>query len=86
MGVQGRMGLPLHIDTVRVWRSTGEPTGPVYAIVTPSADQQSFSAEVIDGSGSLCIAVSGYRTVAIPTDKNTFKAINAAVSGSLVTA
>src|SRR5581483_8232833 len=65
MGVQGRMGLPLHIDMVRVWRSTGEPTGPVYAIVTPSADQQSFSAEVIDGSGSLCIAVSGYRTVAI---------------------
>jgi len=65
---QGRMGLPLRIDRVCLWR---EPNGagPLFSVVTPHADG-SFDAEVVDEAGSCYVRVTGYRTVALPGGVN----------------
>jgi hypothetical protein len=64
MGVEGRMGLPLHIDQVRVERSQELAEGRVYAVVTPK--HGSFDAEVVDAKGNRYVQMIGYRTVALP--------------------
>ena len=64
MGIQGRMGLPLHIDQVQIWR-TSKDDGSVFAVVTPNVDG-SFDAEVLDSSGTRYLQLRGYRTVALP--------------------
>ena len=66
MGLQGRLGLPLHIDQVRVWPGAEALQTPVYAIVTPDAASGSFNAEVLDSSGNRYLQLVGYRTVAVP--------------------
>jgi len=65
MGLQERMGLPLHVD--RIWFATCVPekTG-LYAVVTPYPAQGSFDAEIVDAEGNCYLQVSGYRTVAVP--------------------
>jgi hypothetical protein len=66
MGVHNRMGLPLHVGQVCWSRSPQVAEGPLYAIVTPDEQQESFDAEVIDTAGNRYLQVSGYRTVALP--------------------
>jgi hypothetical protein len=61
IGVLGRMGLPRHVDSVSVWGTEGD--GPMFAVVTPSADGDSFDADVVDSAGRCRARVSGYRTV-----------------------
>ena len=56
-----RMGLPRHVDSVSVWGTEGD--GPMFAVVTPSADGDSFDADVVDSAGRCRARVSGYRTV-----------------------
>ena len=37
MAVGHRMGLPQHVDSVRLYRRAEEARGPLYAVVTPHA-------------------------------------------------
>jgi hypothetical protein len=66
MGVQGRMGLPQHIDRVSLLRAPELAEGRLYAVVTPHPDQASFDAEVVDAKGNRYLHLNGYRTVALP--------------------
>jgi len=65
MAVQGRMGLPLHIDHVRVWQASTLVEGQLFAIVTPLPDG-GFDAQVVNANGNRYVQLSGYRTVALP--------------------
>jgi hypothetical protein len=79
---QGRMGLPLHIDQVTLWRAPDGVEGPLYAVVTPHPDSGTFDAEVVDGAGNCYVQVSGYRTVALPggVDPELLRAIEPAMA------
>jgi acyl transferase domain-containing protein/acyl carrier protein/NAD(P)-dependent dehydrogenase (short-subunit alcohol dehydrogenase family) len=86
MGVQARMGLPLHVDKVTPFRTSDQIEGPVYAIVEPASDGTSFGARVVDAAGKCCLELHGYRTVAFKTDASAMQGIKAAISaGQLVT-
>ena len=69
MGVQGRMGLPLHIDRISsLLLPASESDGDrLYAVVTPDRIRGSFDAEVVDTKGNRYLQLSGYRTVALPS-------------------
>ena len=66
MGVQGRMGLPQHIDRVSLLRAPELAEGRLYAVVTPDPRRESFDAEIVDAAGNRFIQLNGYRTVAFP--------------------
>ncbi|MGB8011605.1 MAG: SDR family NAD(P)-dependent oxidoreductase [Terriglobales bacterium] len=68
MGMQGRMGLPHHIDRISSLSLQNLETEDTrfYAVVTPDRDHGSFDAEVVDTKGNLCLSLSGYRTMALP--------------------
>jgi Polyketide synthase dehydratase len=66
MSTRGRMGLPLHIDRVSVWRAPELAEGPLHAVVTPDSDGESYAAEVVDAAGTRYAQLAGYRTVALP--------------------
>jgi acyl transferase domain-containing protein/NAD(P)-dependent dehydrogenase (short-subunit alcohol dehydrogenase family)/acyl carrier protein len=83
MGVQGRMGLPLHIDRVSVLVSDAEQSeSRLYAVVTPNASDGSFDAEVVDEKGNCYVQLNGYRTVAVPgaVDAGSLKVLQEAMS------
>ena len=68
LGVQGRMGLPLHAHQVCLLRSPDLAEGRrLYAVVTPDPEQGSFDVEVVDEAGTRYLQLSDYRTVALPT-------------------
>ncbi|MFZ0772104.1 MAG: SDR family NAD(P)-dependent oxidoreductase [Candidatus Sulfotelmatobacter sp.] len=89
MGVQGRMGLPQHID----WVSSLLLPVPemadtrLYAVVTYDG-RGTFDAEVVDTKGNRFLNLSGYRTVANPSalDGERLKALQAAMSLETVAA
>jgi hypothetical protein len=85
MGVQGRMGLPLHIDRVAVVRPD-LIVGRLYAVVTPDLEHGSFNAEVVDASGNCYVELIGYRTVALPgaVDSERLKALQTIMSAEEV--
>ncbi len=66
IGTQNRMGLPLHVSEVCWLRSPELAEGPLYAVVTPDSQGESFNAEVVDKAGNQYLHLSGYRTVALP--------------------
>jgi hypothetical protein len=68
MRVNQRFGLPRHVKEVCVFRGLDKAKGPLYAVVTPNPDNQTFNAEVTDASGNRYLRLTGYRTVAIPMD------------------
>jgi hypothetical protein len=83
MGVEGRMGLPLHIDRVSLFRQDPEHAeGRLYAVVTPDPSHGSFGAEVVDANGNRYLQLNGYRTVAVPgmVDAQKLKALHEAMS------
>ena len=82
MGVQGRMGLPLHIHKVRLYGTPSESEDNLFAVVTPDPDAESFHAEVIDAKGRRYLQLSGYRTVALPNavDARQLKTLQDAMS------
>jgi acyl transferase domain-containing protein/acyl carrier protein len=88
MGVQGRMGLPLHIHRVSFF-SPAPQSGDtrLYAVVTPDGDHGSFDADVVDTKGNCYLHLSGYRTAAFPSavDAEPLKALQAAMSLEAVT-
>jgi len=84
MGIQGRMGLPQHIECVSSWvpKESGELDGQLYAIVTPDERRGTFDADVIDSQGRRLVSLRGYGTVAIPSaiESDPIKALRAAMS------
>jgi acyl transferase domain-containing protein/NAD(P)-dependent dehydrogenase (short-subunit alcohol dehydrogenase family) len=67
MGVQGRMGLPQHIDSVSLLLREPDPAQVgLYAVVTPDPARGSFNAEVVDMTGNRYLQLRGYRTITIP--------------------
>ena len=66
MGVRGRMGLPLHVDRVSLFVPDQIlKDAQLYAIVTPDATGESFTADVVDKDGKRYVHLDGYRTIAI---------------------
>ena len=88
MGVQGRMGLPQHIDRVSVASVPDLAEARLYAVVTPDPVRGSFDAVVVDTAGNQYVQLSGYRTVALPSavDSGRLKALQAIMSAEEVTA
>ena len=88
MGVQGRMGLPQHIERVSVPRAPELADGRLYALVTLHPDRGSFDAEVIDTKGNPYLQLSGYQTVSLPggVDAESLKALQAIMSLQAVAA
>jgi NAD(P)-dependent dehydrogenase (short-subunit alcohol dehydrogenase family)/acyl carrier protein len=83
MGIEGRMGLPQHID--RVFLSVRDPEraeGRLYAVVTPNPREGSFDAQVVDATGTRYLQLTGYRTIAVPNavDVERVKVLHAAMS------
>jgi hypothetical protein len=68
IGTTGRMGLPQHIDQVRILRSAAGVEGRLHAVVTPKDGGKSFDAYVADEAGNLYVTLSGYRTAELPDD------------------
>jgi len=65
IGLQNRMGLPQHLDSVSALAP--EPVGVrLFAVVTPDLKHGTFDADVVDDNGNCYVHVSGYRTVAVP--------------------
>ncbi len=87
MGVEGRMGLPQHIDRVSLLRDPDEAEGRLFAIVSPNLREGTFDAEVVDANGNRYLQLSGYRTVAVPgaIDAGPLKVLQAAMSLEEVT-
>ena len=83
MGVQGRMGLPQHIDHVSVLRAPELAEDRLYAVVTLNSNPASFDAEVVDGQGNCYVRLAGYHTVALPdaVDRDHLKHLQAILSG-----
>ncbi|MGA8491820.1 MAG: polyketide synthase dehydratase domain-containing protein, partial [Terriglobales bacterium] len=89
MGVEGRMGLPQHIDQVSFFKRAAESSDTrLYAVVTPNPSQGSFDAEVVDAKGNCYLRLKSYRTVAFPNavDSERLKALQAAMSLAAVAA
>ncbi len=80
---RGRIGLPLHVGEVRLWRSPDLAEGPLDAVVTPAADGGGFDAEVVDAAGSRYLHLRGYTMVAHPdaVDVEPLRGIPAGVVG-----
>jgi NAD(P)-dependent dehydrogenase (short-subunit alcohol dehydrogenase family)/acyl carrier protein len=88
LGIQGRMGLPQHVQKVELFRSPDLAEGRLYAVVTPDVIQKSFSAEVLDAKGNCYLSLNGYQTVALPDFVNAdrLKDLQAIMSGEAVMA
>jgi acyl carrier protein/NAD(P)-dependent dehydrogenase (short-subunit alcohol dehydrogenase family) len=80
LAVQGELGLPQHVEEVRVLRSPEPAVGPLYAVATPTPSQ--FDVEVMDANGNIYVQLKGYRTVALPkgVDANALKALQSLTS------
>ncbi|HTS61082.1 MAG TPA: SDR family NAD(P)-dependent oxidoreductase [Candidatus Acidoferrales bacterium] len=63
MALHHRMGLPHHIDQVRLYRNPEYVDGPLFAVVTAGAGRETFDAEVTDSAGNRYLHLRGYRTV-----------------------
>jgi hypothetical protein len=68
IGTTGRMGLPQHIDEVKIVRAADGVEGRLHAVVTPKDDGKSFDAYVADEAGNLYVVLHGYRTAELPED------------------
>ncbi|MBZ5646941.1 MAG: SDR family oxidoreductase [Acidobacteriia bacterium] len=77
LGMQGRFGLPLHVDRVCILRTPDLAEGRLHAVVTPNPEQGTFDAEVLDTAGTRYLQLTGYRTVALPggVDADALKAL-----------
>lgn len=77
---EGQLGLPQHVDQVRVLRAPEVTEGSLYCVAAPSRPLQ-FDIEVLDTAGKVYVQVRGYRTVALPkgADANALQALHALV-------
>jgi len=68
IGTTGRMGLPQHIDQVKIIRTADQAQGRLHAIVSPKDGGKSFDAYVADEAGNRYVLLHGYRTAELPQD------------------
>jgi Polyketide synthase dehydratase N-terminal domain/Polyketide synthase dehydratase domain/KR domain len=82
MGIEGRMGLPQHIDHVSFASLPESAVERLYAVVTPNPSQGGFDAELVDANGNCYLQLSRYRTVAVPNavDAERMKTLQAVMS------
>jgi acyl transferase domain-containing protein/NAD(P)-dependent dehydrogenase (short-subunit alcohol dehydrogenase family) len=84
MGVQGRMGLPQHIDRISslLLQVPKQADTRLYAVVTLDSSHGGFDAEVVDTKGNRYLQLNGYRTAAFSEagDNERFKALQAAMA------
>ena len=82
MGIQGRLGLPQHIDRVSLLRAPELAESSLYAEVTPHPERGTFDAEVLDAAGNRYVQLNGYRTIAVPSavDAERIKTLQALMS------
>ena len=87
IGEHSRMGLPHHVHNVSWLRAPQSAVGPLYAMVTPHPEQDSFDAEVVDTAGNRYVRLGGYSTAALPDglDAESAKAMHILVSPEAVT-
>jgi acyl transferase domain-containing protein/NAD(P)-dependent dehydrogenase (short-subunit alcohol dehydrogenase family) len=89
MGLESRMGLPLHIDRLTLSSNISESIAhQLYAVVTRNPAHSGFDAEILDASGTRYLQLTGYRTVQLPDtiDAEKLKALQAAMAPDLVAA
>jgi hypothetical protein len=89
MGVQGRMGLPQHIDRISSASPAPQDSATrLYAVVTRDPDRNSFDAEVVDLQGNQYLHMNGYCTASVPNsiDHERLKALKIAMSLETVAA
>jgi NAD(P)-dependent dehydrogenase (short-subunit alcohol dehydrogenase family)/acyl carrier protein len=81
MATQGRMGLPAHIDQLRVWPVPDALEEHLFAVVTP-IPEDGFDAQVVGSAGNLYVHLRGYRTVAVPKaiDAESLNALQSLIS------
>jgi NAD(P)-dependent dehydrogenase (short-subunit alcohol dehydrogenase family)/acyl carrier protein len=68
IGTTGRMGLPQHIDQVKILRTADQAEGRLHAVVSPRDGGKSFDAHVSDEAGNRYVLLRGYRTAELPQD------------------
>jgi hypothetical protein len=82
MGTEGTMGLPQHVDRLRLLR---EPSGQerLLALVRPA--EAGYEAHVVDEEGRVYLVLEGYRTVPLPAgvDEGGLLAVRAAMAGAV---
>jgi hypothetical protein len=80
LGVQGRFGLPQHVDRIVPLRASDQVEGSLHAIAVP-LPEGGFDVEVADTAGTRYLKLEGYRTVALPGgfDVEAVKALQAVV-------
>ncbi|MFZ0864746.1 MAG: SDR family NAD(P)-dependent oxidoreductase [Candidatus Sulfotelmatobacter sp.] len=83
LGVQSRMGLPLHVQQISLYRAPTLTDGRLYAVVTPDEVHGTFDAEVLDTKGNCYLRLAGYQTVALPNsvDAEPLKTLHEVMSG-----
>ncbi len=88
LGIEARLGLPLHIHQVCLFREPHGASGRLYAVVTPDEVRRSFDAEVLDEEGNCYLRLNDYQTVAFTdrVDKENLKSLQAVISGEAVLA
>ena len=81
LGVQGRFGLPQHVDKIVPLRSPDGFEGSLHAIAVPRPQDGGFDIEVADSAGARYLKLEGYRTVALPSgfDAEAVKALQSVV-------
>ncbi|MGE5206027.1 MAG: SDR family NAD(P)-dependent oxidoreductase, partial [Chlamydiota bacterium] len=79
LSMQGQLGLPQHVDQVRVLRPPELAEGSLYSVVAPQSESSQFDVEVLDTAGNVYVQLRGYRTVAFPkgVDASTLQALQA---------
>ncbi|MBL0087597.1 MAG: SDR family NAD(P)-dependent oxidoreductase [Ideonella sp.] len=65
-GLEGRLALPAHVDSVRVLRDPAKAKGPLHATARQTAPG-CFDCLVVDGKGQVIVRLDGYRSVPLPT-------------------
>ena len=66
MGMNKKMGLPYHIDSVRVFKNGDDKkTGRLFAVLTPMKNG-AFDANVVDETGTFYLQLEGYSTMEVP--------------------
>ena len=62
----GRFALPTEVGRVRLLADPAAATGRIRALVHPSEDGSRFDASVVDGAGTVILALEDYGTVELP--------------------
>jgi hypothetical protein len=64
-GLEGRLALPAHVDSVRVLRDPAKGNGVLHAMARQTAPG-CFDCMVADSSGRVIVKLDGYRTIPLP--------------------